>query len=626
MASINHDQQVTLALIANGDGIIVNPQWSQDNPTVLDLLPDGETCIARAKGIGGISVVTVDAENSNGQPITDTEQVIVAPPPPPSATSLTIVAGTPEPIPPPPPTLGVIPSYALETNHGDWSLYTSRVNQQIAGTFTEYKPTQMLAWWDGDGRTNNAARDNAVTQFRAQLSASLTKWNANQDLTEFSGGQYLYAVERIRDWCLVLNWCGGQLTAQEKSDAEMILARCISNMRTPPVSGSVPATWGTGSFPWPGWAQNNPGNNYYYSHLESVVLWALHSNDPQWAAHLRTVMLPALETYFATMQGGGSQEGTYYGKSYRNLFRALWLWKQVTGETIDIRIGETIEYWVRSSYPASAHSPIGDQAAINYPAMSDVSGDYVRAVVLWGVRLEPTCPQAPMGRAWLTANTHQHNRGDYWFLAFAVPGTSTAADLSTYHATAVGHLFAKDASGVLLTVAAGPLVESHDHHDQGECQLYQGGAWRIASNNIWSSSGIRQGVKDHNCLQFGTTEQTSAACSLAYTDNGTLLDVDCNLTAAYGQAVTREVKWDRTAKKITITDAFTGSATWRCFVNQLPSVSGDTVTTGALTIKQAGGTPVITDMEAIEPTGFNQGSAGPWRIEFVAGTPVEVSW
>ena len=141
-----------------------------------------------------------------------------------------------------------------------------------------------------------------------------------------------------------------------------------------------------------------------------------------------------------------------------------------------------------------------------------------------------------------------------------------------------------------------------------------------------SSSGIRQGVADHNCLQFGTAEQTSNACVLAYTDSAGVLNVNADLSPAYGQSVIRNIEWDRNANTVTIADTFSGSATWRCFVNQLPSVSGDTVTTGALTIRQAGGTPVIVDMEAVEPSGFNQGTAGPWAIEFAAGSPVEISW
>ena len=74
----------------------------------------------------------------------------------------------------------------------------------------------------------------------------------------------------------------------------------------------------------------------------------------------------------------------------------------------------------------------------------------------------------------------------------------------------------------MLTFAAGPYEESHDAADQGEFQIYLDGQWRIASNNIWSKSGIRQHVSDHNCLQFDTENQVwMAACSMTHSDAAT---------------------------------------------------------------------------------------------------------
>ncbi|MGH8646692.1 MAG: hypothetical protein ACREX4_20435 [Gammaproteobacteria bacterium] len=191
------------------------------------------------------------------------------------------------------------------------------------------------------------------------------------------------------------------------------------------------------------------------------------------------------------------------------------------------------------------------------------------------------------------------------------------------HPHGAGHLFARDAAGVMLTWAAGPYDESHDAADQGELQIYHGDPWRIASNNIWSKSGIRQHVADHNCLQFGTANQAMATCSMTHNDDGNLLNAFADLAPAYGQPVTRSVQWDRSARKITITDSFSGQAAWRCNVNELPSVSGDIAMSETMTIRCVGATPVIVDMKSVEPA-----ASGPWRIEFQVtdGCTVEITW
>lgn len=554
-----------------------------------------------------IDGVVVPPPSGPADKIIEINEVPVAPPPPPSNTGLR----------------GTIPSFGLSTTSPDWANYTTLVNARVSGTNVySYGISQVLLWWDTDGRRNDAARNWAVTEFRSQLASNMAKWNANEDLNGFSDNQYLYAATMFRDWVLVLNWASDQLTATEKSNAEMILARCVENLRaTPnPATGMVPATWGNGSFPWAGWSQSNPGNNYYYAHLECVVLWALHSKDQKWVDHLHNVMFPALTNYYANLEG--SREGTFYGIAQKDLFRTIWMWKQATGEYIDVKPAGHIKYWIAVVTPDyKFHAPIGDQPMVSMPEMTSANGDYHRAVILWAARLV----DSPEARYWLAHDTHTHHFIDYWFLSCdPIPGISTKPSSDTYHSVGTGHLIATDSDGSMLVNTAGDVTEAHAGQIQGEVQFYHDGEWKLATSNIWSFSGILQDMKYHCVPQIGNNQNIQNLCSLQYSDNNGKLSVSANLNGAYGQEVARIVTWDRPNKNFTVQDSV-GNSRW--FVNTKPVASGDTITAGTITFKRACSSPPnIVDMDTVNPDEFNPTTPGPWMVEFVGAGVTTISY
>ena len=75
---------------------------------------------------------------------------------------------------------------------------------------------------------------------------------------------------------------------------------------------------------------DDPANNYHYSFLQATMFWALASGNSSWMQLLQNTRLPALEAYFAGLDGGGSQEGTGYGLSHRSLFSLYRVWRDST--------------------------------------------------------------------------------------------------------------------------------------------------------------------------------------------------------------------------------------------------------------------------------------------------------
>jgi hypothetical protein len=96
---VQTDQQVTATAEGNNDGILTGVSWSVDDPDLLDLTPDGPTCLLRGKGVPGTARVTVRGVNSAGAPVSGVVEVVLSSPPPlPPANEVTVSLGEPGPI------------------------------------------------------------------------------------------------------------------------------------------------------------------------------------------------------------------------------------------------------------------------------------------------------------------------------------------------------------------------------------------------------------------------------------------------------------------------------------------------------------------------------------------------
>ncbi len=463
-------------------------------------------------------------------------------------------------------TPGRIPAFPVSKSNPDWATFFKYANSAANGKNQfQYGIVQVANVWAADGMRNDKMRDWCLARFRTVLAGIMAKWNAKQNVTQFSGDSYLYAGDKMSELALVADWWGDHLTAQERADLSLVCEQCLFN-----IWNHSQAKWNGKSYPWSGWSARNggnPWNNYFYrAHWKATLHWAIYTQSPKWLAKIKE-LVPIIKQKYAKLVGGGSLEGTGYGTAYWQLFQDIWVMKQALGIdlTEDCRVAEHIEYFVQATTPDyKSVTPIGDTP----PA---VIKDTTRAIIIWGCMLCPNSPQAAKGRYWLKKTIRRTRPEFCWQTCYDVSGPEAAlAPNSSYFASGVGHLFARSDDGALVSMQAGEYLESHDHRDQGEVQIYLNGAWRFVSANVFSHSGILQSSAVHNCVVFRDAKGKVIEPRygnpnppvMKIADAGKILTVSVDLKPAFSNAkdiltYTRKVTWDRNAKRLKIADEFT---------------------------------------------------------------------
>ncbi len=388
--------------------------------------------------------------------------------------------------------------------------------------------------------------DHAIAQVDALVAAAEADIAAGRN-PEVAGDSYLDVGWHMEQVALTYDRGYDRLTSSQRTRWAAYADRTIANIWDP-----SNASWGGRAAPWSGWSINNPGNNYYFSFIKATQLWALASKNMTWISFLQQNKFPAIADYYARLTGGGSREGTGYGTAQKNLFENYIMWKASTGEDLSklsSHAKDTIDYWIHATVPTlNRFAPIGDQARVSEPEIFDYHENLVREAVALARGTE----QAKRGMWWLNNNNVTSLMGFNRRLALlSTPDTATAPTALEYHATGVGHFFARsswntDASW--LAFVAGPYDESHAHQDQGSFTFYRNG-WLAATSNIWSHSGIHQDVDAHNVLRFtrngAVIPQNESTSSMSYAKTAGIVTVQANLTPAYSRNASYVQSWNR---------------------------------------------------------------------------------
>ncbi len=559
------------------------------------------------------------------------------------------------PLPPPAPA-GVLPAFPISLSSPDMAnakAFPFWVINAVKGGNTQGLPVIAVAlfWkavgpnWSGTSTQNLTATSDdlkawCIAKFRAALAAAKMKWDAQQNLTEFSNDSYLYCGDRVAEWVTVMNWMGDALTPQEHADAGMILDQAIWN-----TWNWTKANWNGKLYAWSGWAaksnngKGDPLNNYYIrSHLRGLIYWQIHSQSAAWRAKIDELM-PIMTAAYQTLIDGGWPEGDGYGVSIWNLFQDLWLLKNAVG--IDLisqaRVAEHLDYWVHAVTPDfKSFPPIGDA-----PVMS--ISDSHRAILIWGILLVPDSPQAARAR-WLLAKLGQAVTRPiyYWMTCYDVSGPQSPRMARYYFARGVGHFFAYGDDGSMLCMQAGPYNQSHDHKDQGEFQLYVRGKWAIVTASVPSKSDILQSSVYHNVVvlrkQDGSVIEPEwldpTPPEMQPTLDGNMLTIRVDLKKAFDNAPelsawTRLIRYDLAGGHCAVADDLAllngASGRWSATFMDSPAAQPDgSFLAGALTAKPSQ-TATATDWLIEDAGKFNQDA---WRVEMggATGYSVELSW
>lgn len=455
---------------------------------------------------------------------------------------------------------------------------------------------------------------------------------AQGERPEISGDSYLHVGEMLRDLALTYDWCAESITPQQRARWAAYAEQAVWNVWHP-----GQAQWGGHPHPWSGWSIDNPANNYYYSFVEATMMWALTSGDTGWMQLLQTDKLQALEGYAATLDGGGSQEGTGYGLSHRSLFALYRLWRDATGHDLanaNAHLTDSIAWWIHATVPTRDRvAPIGDQARVSEPVLYD----YHRHLMLEARRMSGDETARSNASWWLHVISQAQMESGFNFRHDLLPAGEAGAPPSelVYHAAGTGQLFARtgwDEGATWLQFTAGPYVESHAHQDQGSFTLFRHD-WLAVTENIWTHSGIQQGTDVHNLVRFErdgaiVPQRVGTTSTMAVTPGAAgALHLEADLTPAYaGDAAVQN--WRRTLDfaggKLTIRDRYALGANARAVfqlnVPRPPTIAGNTATAGDLRVRVL--SPPDATLSALDWTtrsGPDETYRQGWRIDVAGG-------
>lgn len=472
----------------------------------------------------------------------------------------------------------------------------------------------------------------AVATVEAQVSAAETVI-AGGGRPDISGDSYLDVGPMIEDLALTYDWCADHVTSAQRTRWAAYAEQAVWN-----VWNADTAQWGGHSFPWSGWGVDDPANNYHYSFLRATLYWGLASNDSAWLNLLADTKWPEQEAYTATIPGGGSQEGTAYGLSHRDLFMLYRVWHDTQGIDIantNTHLTQSIAWWIHATVPTLDRvAAIGDQARVSEPVIYD----YHRHLMLEARNLTNDATARENASWWLHSISDQNMQSSFNYRHNLLPagdaGTPPAA--LTYYASGTGQLFSRtgwDTHAMWLNFSAGPYVQSHAHQDQGAFTLFDND-WLAVTENIWTHSGIQQGTDTNNVVRFEKAgaivpqqEGTTSTMTVTPGSGGNVHAV-ANLTPAYAgnPAVT---SWQRmidfAGYKLTVNDTFAlGSGTSAIFQVDTPVqpvISGRTAQAGDLLIRVIA--PANATLSALDWTTQSDADEtyySGWRLDVAGGT------
>jgi hypothetical protein len=440
----------------------------------------------------------------------------------------------------------------------------------------------------------------AISVVDAQVSAAESAI-ASGSAPTVANDSYLDAGGMIGDVALVYDWCFDKVTSSQKTRWLAYANQAVWN-----VWHNTDAKWGGRTFPWTGWATNDPSDNYYYSFLRATMLLGLaeKGEDPagdQWIAQFRTTKIidQLVPTFDADLVGGGSREGTGYGVAMRSLFELYDLWHATTGEPLANKTPHT-----RASMLSFMHqvvptldrfAPTGDQSRDSTASLFDYQRNYLQELV----RLYPNDPLAPRAQA-LLAKCSVPQMGNSFMAVddFIYDNTDVATGTLTggtaYYAPGIGELYARsgwDTHATWINMIAGPYTESHAHQDQGSLMIYKDG-WLSTDSVIDSHSGLRQETTAHSLVRISSggspvPQIASTTSHLVALHSGTgWLYAAADLTPAYNgnsavSRVQREIVYlqpDTIVVYDRVNSAPGTQQVWQLATPARPTISGSTAT------------------------------------------------
>jgi hypothetical protein len=357
-------------------------------------------------------------------------------------------------------------------------------------------------------------------------------------------GWYLYAGHYLGGLALVYDWCFDALTASQKVRWLNYMNQGVYN-----VWHEQDSRWGNKAFPWSGWANTDPYNNYHYSFLQATMLVGLATSgdNPQAATWLRTFREDKLgrelvPQFNRTLYSGGSLEGTNYGVSLKELFKVYLWWERSTGERIADLTPHTLGSlgWMMHQVVPTTEWLInlGDQSRDANAYFFDYNREFMLALIALYPQERMSAAANEMLRASTlpAASYHWGSVWDFLYKAPPLPEARLTDVATTWYGVGTGDLFMRaawaDPTAAMASFKCGWLIESHQHWEQGAFQLFRG-EWLAPTANRFSRSGLEPNIESNNMAWF---KDPATGKAVQQTDRvGT--PSTCEMTALADQAL-----------------------------------------------------------------------------------------
>lgn len=264
-----------------------------------------------------------------------------------------------------------------------------------------------------------------------------------------------------------------------------------------------------GGYEGPNIYPNPIGNYYIRGYLTSAMFtaYATDFDNPRAmpAGDIKTLARTLLMQTFNKMQavlpGGYGPQGTYSEGTNEDMLQLYDLWKRLTttdGAPEDL--APQLE-WNANLVPASIHGTKPDRVTFyDGGDWNTLPADPLMGSMQAFIKYEPSHPMAPYARQLLAdlGSAVSGVKTDYKTGAGAFP--------LSYLAKFTGPLYARSDWGtnaIWVSMAAGPVVEDHQHEDQGHITLQRGADYLVINSGGY---GIIETLPWHNTLGFDDTQ------------------------------------------------------------------------------------------------------------------------
>jgi Heparinase II/III-like protein len=255
----------------------------------------------------------------------------------------------------------------------------------------------------------------------------------------------------------------------------------------------------------PNLGENPIGNYYIRGYLTGAMFtaYATDSDNPRAlpGGDLKPLAHTLLMQTFNSMQtdlpGGYGPQGTYSEGTNQDMLQLYDLWKRLTtidGATEDL--APQLE-WTANLVPATIHGTKPDRATFyDGGDWNDLPATPLVGSMTAFVKYQPNHPMTPFARQLLAD------------VGSPVPGamtdykTGAGAFALSYLAKTTGPLYARSdwgTSAVWVSLADGPVIEDHQHLDQGHFTLQRGADYLLINSGGY---GILNTLPSHNTLGF----------------------------------------------------------------------------------------------------------------------------